>query len=79
MKDTGTIIPKDRIPFTELKKLLSKTQLKNNVQVPGLGVVLDGAKFVKINIQTLEANSGNPAYLPYYNNLLRYYYEIKTE
>lgn len=67
---------KDRIPFLQLKKELSQMELKNKVKV-SVGIVLNGAKFVNANIKILEANSGKPAYMPYYENLLDYYYAIQ--
>ena len=63
----------------ELKQYFSKLNLTlwNNTKIDNW-VIEIADKFVNGHISTLEANTGNAEYVPYYNRLIKFYNLTKS-
>ena len=61
----------ERIPLSEVKKRLAPFRSCNDeVKIAPESKVSNVSKMIDSHISVLEANTGNRAYLPYYERLL---------
>ena len=61
-----------------LKKFFSREDLPNTLEIGKHARITDMKKFVETSFKYLESNSGNKAYLPYFNHLVEVYEILKN-
>lgn len=55
----------------EIKAYLEGRELPPKIEIEGIGLIFNSALFFQTHIETLEFNSGNKAFLPYYDRLMK--------
>lgn len=65
------------IPLQEIKQYLSNTELLPQIKLNEYTYISDSKKFIESHITTLERNTGNRTFLPYYERLCDFYKRIK--
>lgn len=65
--------------YKQLKQALLETKQRQPIRLDKCTILNDHEKFVQSHISYLDNNSGNPAYLPYYQRLVKYYELIKKQ
>jgi len=64
--------------YKELKEYFSdKNNIKDNVNITDWETVGNGKFFIESTIATLNKNSGNKFFIPYYTRLVLYYNAVK--
>jgi len=65
--------------LSEIEEYLSKKDLNAPVRIDKCSVVENPKKMIKSHLSFLKHNSGNKAYMPYYNRLLNLCKKLKDE
>lgn len=65
------------IPIQEIKDWLKKTELPPQIQMD-FGLITEPKKFFNNHIATLERNTGNRTFLPYYERIVKTYKKLNN-
>ena len=66
------------IPIQEIKDWLQNTELPTQIKM-NFGLIKEPKKFFNNHIATLERNTGNRTFLPYYKRLISTYKKISND
>jgi hypothetical protein len=67
------------IPLKEIKDYLENVEVPTQLKLNEHTYITDTKKFIDSHISTLERNTGNRPFLPYYERLCDFYKKIKYE
>jgi hypothetical protein len=60
-----------RMSLPDLEQFFNSVSLPKEVRLSQCETITDVKKFVRSHLDVLKANSGNPAYMPFYERLLK--------
>lgn len=64
-------------PLEEIKDYLSNNEVPTQLELNEHTYITDSKKFIESHIATLERNTGNRTFLPYYERLCDFYNQVK--
>lgn len=68
-----------KIPLAEIKKYLSENEVPTQLKLDDCTFISDSKTFIDNHISTLERNTGNPTFKPYYDRLCDFYNKVKKD
>lgn len=64
-------------PLHEIKDYLSNNEVPTQLKLNEYTYITDSKKFIESHLKTLERNTGNRTFMPYYERLCDFYKLVK--